>query len=202
VPAYVSATFTHPRELYELGQLVLGNADGYLPAMRLHHEAQLFYPVADGMTVLGYDLVSGMTATVTELVGGNALKQPIDRGATALLSSTQFNGTGPTLSANLYTYTVPTGKWLLLEYAKIRMRRTVVATTQGANSPLLALAISGGTQAVINLPGNLFGDERESIIASPIYLPAGTVVSSDYTNGDTGGTVNYRVSIAGLVFDA
>jgi hypothetical protein len=128
--------------------------------------------------------------------------QPIDRNATLYVSSTQSNDTGPVTSATLATYTVPTGKWLLLEYARIRLRRTVVATSQTTGTPRLTLSINNVPMIVLDLTENVVGEVVSDDIKSPLYLPAATVVESLHQNPDTGGSVNHRVSLVGMLFDA
>jgi hypothetical protein len=203
VPAFVTQRQGTPLEYSGLGWLALGNPEGYLARQVLHHTAQLVYPIADGMTLLGYSLLSGTTATVTELV--DVPGKPVDlvdRNGALYSTSVQANDVGVVAQVSSLTYTVPTGRWLLLQEARMRARRTGVATSQVVNVPRQTLAIAGIVALTIDLPGNLVNDVLVTELPGPVYLPAGTVIDWSHNNPDTGGTINHRVSLLGLLFDA
>jgi len=206
IPNYVPADAFSPTEYHGLGRVSLGNALGYMPHIQIVGGHQLVLGLPDDLTLLSCSMKPGMTVTVEEIVRAGPIpsqKMPWDRSATLLASSTQVNNSGTTSTTDNYTYTVPTGKWLFVEFIRIRARRTVVATTAVAVTPRALWTVGGAIMGLIDLPGtNLVGDTAVADSPLSMYLPAGTVIVWQTVQGDTGGTVNQRFSITGLLFDA
>lgn len=204
LPAFVSRRDGTPLEYSSLGWLAIGNADGYLPRMVLHHAAQLAYPVADGMTLLGYSLKSGTTATVTELLAvppPNSSLAPWDRGAAVWTATHAAVVTGPTTNVVNFTYTVPAGKILMIGELFLHLVRGSVATT-ASNANIQALV--NGVQVLLAAGySNVLNVEVDSrLAAGPVYLQAGDVLTSSVFSADTGGLWLATLGAVGTLFNA
>jgi hypothetical protein len=203
LPSSVGSRVGTPTEIYGAGRISLGTADGYLPRISLHHSPQLLYPIGLGMTLLAYDLVAGATAVVTELVEVVDPHElaPWDRNATYWSQSTVGGPNGGTVLTVGWTYTVPAGRILMLEYAFVQLVR-VTAATVIAN--LVAyIAVAGSRILSCGDTSNVVGSRQVDVLAAgPVFLPAGTVIAFSFSCADTGGTSTARGFACGTLFDA
>ncbi len=69
LPTSYGRTGTTPEELFDLGYITWGTADGYPQSIRVEHSPMLSLPPRAGaFTDLAYDLAPGVVVTITELV--------------------------------------------------------------------------------------------------------------------------------------
>ena len=103
-----------------------------------------------------------------------------------------------------WTYTVPSGKKLLIEYTASRLWRQTVATavnqyatenyvTNGTNTATISARYSyDNTTTVIN----------DDIRSCNLTLYPGEIVYASTVDNSTGGTVYYQTSAKGTLYDA
>jgi hypothetical protein len=203
IPAYVSATFSHPRAYPDLGFLTIGNADGWIAQVDLHTAAQLAIPFAVRPTLLGYDLVGTTVADIDELLGDvtDGSLAPWDRNAATWEQYTSATAVGPTSPAVVpWTYTVPVGKVLLVDLLRATKVRTAVATT--ATSTQCAVFVDAGVAIIAPIVDNVLNAHVEVQAASSMVLLAGSVIRGQYRNSDTGGSIAVELYAHGVLFDA
>lgn len=204
IPSTLTLQFTTPLEYYHLGAVSLGNADGTLPELEIKYALQLFYPLPDFMTTLNYNLIPGVTGVVEELLPvalANNQLAPWDRGATLYEQTFAVSAAGGGALTTAWTYTVPAGKWLGLEAVDLFIARTAVATAVSLVTAYLLINAAVFKQAQLQTT-NAVGDQVDAQMTGPILLPAGTVLSAQYRNRDTGGSANVSLQAIGLIFNA
>jgi hypothetical protein len=204
IPAAFGSRLTVPVDHVNVGRVALGNADGFAPDLILEHSNTLLYPIPDSMTLVGLTLSSPVTAIITELLAApvaNSALQPWDRGA-ALWTQTAFQFlTAVNTGAVAWSYTVPAGKVLMLASAEVRMVRTAVATVVA--SVQAYIQAGGNTVVVIVGNANVLGEQvADSLTGGPLYLPAGTVVTANYSCNESTGGHYVWMNAAGLLFNA
>jgi hypothetical protein len=170
----------------------------------LPHSSTLLYPLAFPPTLVGLTLLPGVSAVVTELLAGpvpNNQLAPWDRGATLWGEVSQGAIAGGAATVTVWTYTVPAGLWLMLEWAECETWTAVVATAAILSTTRLTI---GGFR-VLNTrdtQGTVLSAHSVDTLTGPLYLPSGTVLLAEATNSNTGGSVNYECAAAGLLFNA
>lgn len=68
VPAYLGNIAGDPPELFDVGFVTLGTADGWTKSHRVDHNPTLIFPVDASVTTIGYSLEPNVVADVLELV--------------------------------------------------------------------------------------------------------------------------------------
>lgn len=68
VPAYLGNIAGDPPELFDVGYVTLGTADGFTRSNRVDHNPTLIFPVSAAVTTIGYTLEPNVVADVLELV--------------------------------------------------------------------------------------------------------------------------------------
>jgi hypothetical protein len=191
-------------EYYGLGRIVVGNGDGWHPALFLKHQAGLFYPLPDSLTSLSWILTGGVTATVTELVPApplNSSLAPWDRGATPQWRFTHVVQNGSIGNTTAWTFTVPTGSILLVTSARVRCRRYQAASSLGSQA--LFITSGAGTlcqlQMFDNAIGAMVSDEMQG---GSVILTAGFALTGTYSSADVGGGVFLDIGFQGVLFNA
>jgi hypothetical protein len=204
IPNFIPRDPWTPTEYHHIGRINLGNSLGMQQHVSIVLSPQLVYPLADELTLVNVSMQPGMTVTIDEIVRPavpNSSLDPWDRGATAWSEFLSLNVPGPTSPAVVaWTYTVPAGKILMVDIARLRNTRTAVATGLAANQCFIAI---GGQDMLNNvLAGNTVGDLREQLLTNPVTLLAGETISATYRNSDTGGSLAMELVAHGLLFNA
>lgn len=68
LPAYIGNIAGDPAELFDVGFVTLGTADGWHRSVRIEHSPTLILPIEGSETLLGYTLKPGVVVDVLELV--------------------------------------------------------------------------------------------------------------------------------------
>lgn len=68
VPAYLGNIAGDPPELFDVGYVTMGTADGFTRSCRIDHNPTLIFPVSAAVTTIGYTLEPNVVADVLELV--------------------------------------------------------------------------------------------------------------------------------------
>lgn len=68
VPAYLGNIAGDPPELFDVGYVTLGTADGFTRSSRVDHNPTLIFPVSAAVTTIGYTFEPNVVADVLELV--------------------------------------------------------------------------------------------------------------------------------------
>lgn len=68
LPTNVGIEAGDPNAYFGIGWVAVGTADGFQQSVPIRHVPQLIQPVSPDVTVIGYSLNPGVTATITELV--------------------------------------------------------------------------------------------------------------------------------------
>ncbi len=68
LPARAGRTLGNPDELYDVGWINVGTADGWGPRQFISSTPFILRPVAGDVTLIGYSIPADVTATITELV--------------------------------------------------------------------------------------------------------------------------------------
>lgn len=202
IPSTESADFTRPPQFYDLGQLSVGNLDGWLDPVSLRRTAQLVYPLADGFTQLGYDLVGTTTATVDELVGvvTPSTLAPWDRNATPIaFTPLVVVLPGGTAALSQWTYTVPAGKKLYVQHLEVRLDRSAVASVNGTVSG--NVRVDNVAVLLANSTSNIVGILDRWQLDGPLVLAAGQTLLWRTANSDTGGSASASIGIVAFTFD-
>jgi hypothetical protein len=204
IPAFLGHDGSAVVDYFELGKLALSNGDGTLPDLFLRKSQGLFYPIADSMTALSYDLVAGAQMAVTELLSPPALNtslNPWDRSPAFVNLGGLYGVNGPTALTTAWTYTVPAGRILAVARARVSAVRNVVASTPVYVQGIIH--INGGEAINLIAPGTAVGSSDFSdFAADAVYLPAGTTLNGQYASYDTGGSWLIEVSLSGTLFNA
>lgn len=127
-PLYVGSFAGQPVQYFRLGRLNLGNADGWAPPDELRYLSSLIYPLERVWDRLGYSLADGVNVTVYELVE-TAPADLIDRHPFTVPMSYVSEGLNNHSSVQRGTYTVPAGKWALINSAQLYL---AVSTAGGS----------------------------------------------------------------------
>lgn len=193
-----------PLEYFRIGHVALGNPDGFLPNIRVAHPLQLHYPLADGMTRLAYDLASGVSVVVDELlaVAVPPSLQPWDRNPSPLQLNWGSYMNGNTATTVLGTLTVPAGRNLLLQSLYVDIARTAQASSVNF-SALIVYNGAGGIMSYVIDWQNVVGAHVSSTPLGDgvLFLP-GQTFGAQMNSYDTGGTHYCRVDVAGVYFDS
>lgn len=193
----------NPPNIYNVGLLTPGDAQGWYPAVGIGVSPQKI-PLPAGCTQLGYAMIAGSVVQVAEVAPPPALNSslnPWDRSPTPWGQSSTVFAAGGTASTVAWSYTVPAGKILRLVRAHVSIDRFVVATAQGSIQAYLTIAGVIGPR--LDYWGNTLGQHvQDDLDGGPYDLPAGTVVTGTYANGDTGGNAAVFVNAEGYLFNA
>ena len=68
IPDIFTRTFGDPPVYRGLGMIAWGTADGFAPPQPLKSLTNIYYPIPDGMTVVGLTLRLGVSCVLTELI--------------------------------------------------------------------------------------------------------------------------------------
>ena len=204
IPNYVPADVYNPTEYHGLGRLNVGNSLGYLPHVSLVTPLQLVYPLPDELTLLRVGPVQGLTVDIDEIVRPAVLtssKMPWDRTPTLIVLGANVASSPGGSVVTHWTYTVPTGKKLLITKAKVAAVRWTAATTLSYFASNIAV---GGAQiafafGISNVIGTEIHDDQEG---GTLTLQAGSVLTGQSQDTSTGGSYNVSHIVNGTLFDA
>lgn len=105
-----------------------------------------------------------------------------------------------------WTYTVPTGKKAMLEFAETQIFRDAAASTVGIASCDIAMLGDGVTCDMTLLRSmvhtNNVGDHMNNSTGGPILLLEGFKIFASTYDSSTGGTMKYKVNAKLTEFDA
>jgi len=68
VPGWVGLEVGTPDELWVIGRISFGTADGYGPKVIVSHNPEILMPIDGAITRIGYSLTAGVVANIVELV--------------------------------------------------------------------------------------------------------------------------------------
>jgi hypothetical protein len=193
-----------PVEYFGIGDLAVGNADGWGQRVPLRFAQQVVYPLPDSMSVLAYDLVAGLTVTATELTAP-AVAVPTTEvwqrnPAAATFLSYFWNPAGQP-STNPYTYQVPPGRRLQLTSLRATLTRIGTVPAASINVAQAYWQLDGVGQLVTTfLSGGLM--YSQDVLNGPLWLPALAAIRCFYYNSETAGGTYATLSFAGTLFDA
>jgi len=111
----------------------------------------------------------------------------------------------PHAPAQRFTYTVPTGRKLLLSYAYGRIFRGVAPTTPAIAKLYIGVYQPGmGTKDVfwVEYYGSNVGDMVINDATLNLVIPSGWSIYGYSMDGSTDGKCAYRLHFAGVTFDA
>lgn len=204
VPAAASVQVGNPPRYRGLGHISIGNTDGWGSPISIAHIPQLIYPIPDVAIRVGYSLAPGVLADLTTLLGVSssvALADPWDRGGVAWSLNAITAMAGGIGQAQAWTYTVPTGRKLMVSQASAALQRTVAATSTSAGVyaqllrneyPIIESRMSMGA----------VGTTDRHVLGAAMVLQAGEVLRAIYGNYDTAGNVTSTLLASGLLFNA
>jgi hypothetical protein len=115
------------------------------------------------------------------------------------------NNTPPHSDTQRWTYTVPSGKKAMLEYASAYVRRSAAATTVGRVQASIRVTPSGGgvhTITIAQILTNNVGDSDRMDLGQGFLLFAGDKIEGYTEDTSTGGTVNILLRAKLTEFDA
>jgi hypothetical protein len=192
----LAAGGANPRNLYDVGLLRWGNADGYFPPVPVDADTQQL-ALPRGMTTLGYKLGPGAQIRVTETAGLAVPiydRHPVDFQQSAFLT---VNGGQNPLA---WDYTVPAGKLLELANLSAQISRTgaasgvggIYANVQRNGGYILSAVMTGGTQGAY---------VADRLGGAPLYLVAGETLHAFVFDSDVGGQVFVNIVASGTLFD-
>jgi hypothetical protein len=199
-PAYVARQPGTPERVAEVGRFAVGTATAWLPEREPGHIEQLEYPLPAGLTALGYSLDANVTATVTELIstapGDLLARNPVPIGHVYVVD----NRPGTT-NGIAFTYTVPAGKLLLLNSARVEHQRyaAMPAATGGLITGLVEIVnVMSVIRSWLAVPeskavGEWTGD---------LILSAGWIVRGVYVNVEGSGGAYTSIGFHGTLIDA
>ena len=203
IPAHVGWDGGSPGRYFKVGRFTLGTIHGFKFSHGLEYQQQLLYPIEPVWELLAYDLPSGASCLFEELVGvpDLSLKQPWDRTPLTVVLGGALGFPGGTASTTSFSYTVPTGRRLLVTGARVRFVRTAAATTVGTTYGYIQFA---GSNAILAYStSNLVGVTMEdSLPGGGHILNAGQVINGVYLSTDVVGFWVGNVSLTGYLFDA
>lgn len=129
----------------------------------------------------------------------NSSLQPWDRSpiAVTLQATPQFSGG---TNGTLWTYTVPTGKYLVAAVGELAATRSAVATT----ASVVAMNMRRNLANFLNLESwtNVLG-QRDSAVLAPgglLFLP-GEIIDCVYQDFSTGGAHHLNATLSGYTFN-
>jgi hypothetical protein len=192
-----------PADYFGLGHITPGDANGWDANLPISHTSQLFYPLRDGISVVGYSLEPGVTASLQLLLGqlgASSPTPPWDRGAFPV--SLGFSDyAGPHASATTrWTYTVPSGMRLWIASAGASVFRSSIDAPDYCmsfvQSPYANLAIA-------SIRGGAIGLFTHDAMQGPTFLAAGEIIRGyTYCTCGSGTRTVFNVHMAGFVFNA
>lgn len=203
IPSYLGTRPTSPRRYVGLGSFALGDASSFGYHVPLELADQLVLPIADGVVRVSFDLVTGAAATLTELVAvpDRTKLQVFDRNPLTIATADLAWNPANTAQATLGTYTVPAGRRLMLTSARVRHVRvgappaaSVNAASGWVQADNVGIIVRAWAGYLVNLSGDEFQGE--------LYLPAGTILRTQYANTETGSGFYTTLAYAGVLFDA
>lgn len=142
---------------------------------------------------------------MARILSGGSRPAWFDRNPVQVPKNYYSTAIAPHTLTTRWTYTVPTGKKALLEFALVKAIRSVAATTAGTVYAYLSLTPSGLTVVVlgvIELMANSVGDHDASLVGQSIVLGAGDALLAATLDTSTGGTVDYSLAAKLTEFDA
>jgi hypothetical protein len=203
VPISVDERFGHPMQIYGAGFLTLGNADGWFEVLPLRHQAQLELGFDPQPTLLGYDLVDGVTLVADELVAVPPAvtlsevwqRNPAPTGGVWV----GWNPAGsPTTTMGVVT--VPAGRRLMLTSARVQLVRLGAAPAPSSVTAACTFTLDGvSALAVVYLSGpSLFVFDQ---VVGPVFLAPGNTFRATYINQEAAGGCYAVCTWAGTYFD-
>jgi hypothetical protein len=204
VPATAGVQVGNPPRYHGLGHVALGNSDGWGSPISIAHIPHLINPIPDVAYRVGYSFQAGVLADITTLLGVTptvASADPWDRSASSWVLQAVTAMAGGIGQAQAWTYTVPTGRKLMLSQASAALQRTVAATSTSAyvyaqllrnESPIVEARMVLGA----------VGTTDRHVLGAPLVLLPGEVLRAIYGNYDTGGNVISTLLASGLTFNA
>jgi len=203
IPSHTGHDGAVPRRYFRLGRMSLGNPHGFQFSHGLEYVQQLLYPIAPVWEILAYDIKDGASCTFYELVDVPDLttKQPWDRTPQTQVTSTPFGTSGTLAETVAFTYTVPTGRRLMVSYASAQLIRITAATTTSYSQAKISMGGALVIECILRDPA--LGKREESILGGgPVYLGPGQTVIGTYASQDVGGSIFGWVGFIGMLFDA
>jgi hypothetical protein len=203
IPLHVGLRPGNPPDYFGLGHLTPGDANGWDANLVIQHETQLYYPLRDGITTLGYSLPPGVSAILQLLVGelqDEHLEVPWDRNP-APVSASWWNDLTTHGLTTANTYTIPAGRKLYLSTAFTSVQR--FEASGGAVGWSTSLISMGGSYiAAAVLRSNVLGAVHRDQMTGPLLGLAGQTVQIASQNGDASGRNVFVARWSGILFDA
>lgn len=186
----------NPRNLFHVGLLRWGNANGYASPVPIDADSQqLFLP--PGMTTLGYKLGTGAQIRVTEVLG-----IPTDLwDRRQVVVNTRLAGyIAPlTASTSVPIYTVPAGFSLCVLRLSTRLHLAAAGTAGSFAESMVQLGSNPLLDALLwaTAIGSVVTDE---VSADHLVVAAGGVLQEVYSNGHSPANVYYWTQLYGFTF--
>lgn len=203
VPNSAGARNGTPIDYFGLGHLTPGDPNGWDANLVVQHTTQLFYPLRDGITVLGYSFMPGVTAQLQMLTGEllltNERNAPWDR-SPVQVGASYLNDQAPHSDLIRWTYTVPAGKRLWISHVTGRVQRIEAATS--LSWCYTNINVYGATLVLCPLRLNTIGAEVQQTTSQGLILGPGQVLEAKTSCGCVGGRTIYYAAWAGFIFDA
>lgn len=141
------------------------------------------------------------------MIGNVGGARPAYHDRTPLAITQQYSATAvaPHASTTRWTYTVPTGRKFFCQVTFARWVRATAAAPVGNANVLFSYTPNGGVNAVTQEAvgaQNGVGLGKETLLGVQGSLGPGDAVAGGTSDASTGGTIDYRVSMAGIEFDA
>jgi hypothetical protein len=201
VPARIGSRPGTPQDRFGLGHVTPGDANGWDSNLPLQHVEHLFYPLRDGISVLGYSLVPGVTVTLQLLTGelAAARRLPIDRNPVVWSAAPAYTAPAGSGETVMYTYTVPAGRTLMVQHAQL-----IAAMAGAPTSPtyLFTIITVNGTSLLTAYTNYaVFGQPVQSLLGAEMAIPAGNVLQVRAGNYNGGSSAIHFANLWGFLFD-
>jgi hypothetical protein len=177
--------------------------EGFWNSHAVEFLQQVIYPLPDQCDIVAYDIVAGAHLTIVELVGAVTplSVEPWDRNPTPFNQLAFANPTGGGGVVTMWSYTVPTGRRLLLSSARAQMIRRIAATTPNYTAAWIEL--NGSYFVWLQTSHQTIGSQHTAEMqAGPVVLSAGHTLVAKYVIDETGGSLFTSIAAAGTLFDA
>lgn len=103
-----------------------------------------------------------------------------------------------------WTYTVPAGRFCIVELMRVFLLRETVAAPAAVAAALVTYTPSGGAAGFIcnaQLLDNTVGAKEKENWGSELRLQAGDVLQGQTVDGSTGGTLRLHANFVGTEYD-
>jgi len=175
-----------PIDYFGLGHLTPADANGYYPNLVINHLQNVFYPLPDSITSIGYTLTPGVAVTVQQLVGQIAVPPYYDRQAGVHRLEVGTESGGHVLTQR-WSYTVPAQFHAMLELAYLHVMR--YSATSQPGEALMQIHVGGTTLLDVRIMGGAEGVTKQASMDGPMWLPGGTTLTCRTRDLSTGGSV-------------